>query len=286
MTATRIEVAGADGTRATALCYDADAGAPVVLFMPAMGVEADYYARFAEALQAAGMNVVIQELRGIGSSTVRAARGSDFGYRELIELDWPAAIAVTRERHPGSRLVMMGHSLGGQITCLQQARAHPSQRADAIVMVACCSAHHRGYPFPKSLGIRASTQLAHAIASTAGFFPGHRLGFGGRQGRRVIADWAREARRGYYDVSGDPSDYTRLLAKLDTPALSVSFEGDGFAPAQTVDALCARLAPGAVERWHVTASELELQHVDHFRWVRGAASLAPRLASWIDTTVA
>jgi len=284
-TMTPSEVEAADGCSARALCYDAATGAPVVLFMPAMGVRADYYGDFARSLQQAGLSAIVQELRGTGSSSVRAARGSDYGYRELIELDWPAAIDHARKRHPNSKLVMMGHSLGGQITCLHQARTQAEQRADAIVMVACCSAHHGGYAFPRSLGIRAGTELAHVVASTLGFFPGDRLGFGGRQGRRIIADWAREARLGRYAVEGDDSDYRTLLSALETPALSVSFEGDGLAPRRTVDALCARLAPGAVERWHLDAAELALQHIDHFRWVRGGDALAPRLAAWIGQTL-
>ena len=55
-----------------------------------MGVEARYYASFAEALSRQGILVAICELRGHGSSSVRPRHGVDFGYREVVELDIPA----------------------------------------------------------------------------------------------------------------------------------------------------------------------------------------------------
>jgi predicted alpha/beta hydrolase len=63
----------------------------VLLFACAMGVDASYYVPFAEALSAEGILLAMCDLRGHGTSSLRPRRGVDFGYRECVELDIPAA---------------------------------------------------------------------------------------------------------------------------------------------------------------------------------------------------
>ena len=62
-----------------------------LLFVCALGVEASYYAPFADALSRRGILVAMCDLRGNGTSSLRPRRGVDFGYREIVELDIPAA---------------------------------------------------------------------------------------------------------------------------------------------------------------------------------------------------
>lgn len=60
----------------------------VLFFVPAMGVEASYYGPFIEALSQRGVLVAICDLRGHGTSSLRPRRSVDFGYREIVELDY------------------------------------------------------------------------------------------------------------------------------------------------------------------------------------------------------
>src|SRR5687768_13204471 len=58
-----------------------------VLCVPAMGVPARFYAPLQAELARAGFLAAVTELRGHGTSTVRAGRRVDFGYHELLSLD-------------------------------------------------------------------------------------------------------------------------------------------------------------------------------------------------------
>ena len=109
-------IVSADGVGHTATVFaTARADAPVVLCLPAMGAPADYYEPFAQAIAAAELaNAVLLDLRGQGRSTARARNGHDFGYREILELDIPAAIARLRKVLGLRPLYAVGHSLGGQ----------------------------------------------------------------------------------------------------------------------------------------------------------------------------
>ena len=108
-----VEYHAKDGTRATMRIFPADhANVPVVVCLPAMGVRCTYYNNFAQILSRAGFNVVTSDLRGIGSSSIRASRRCDFGYEEIISVDLPALIGAVQQRFPSSERLLLGHSLG------------------------------------------------------------------------------------------------------------------------------------------------------------------------------
>src|SRR5690606_29800162 len=120
-----------------------------------MGVAAGYYQPLAGALAARGFDVLVAELRGTGTSAVRASRGVDFGYSEMIAHDLPAAIDEGRRRFPGRPLHVLGHSLGGQLAALLLA-----ERPDAyerLALVAASSVDYRGYRMPARLRVLFGT---------------------------------------------------------------------------------------------------------------------------------
>src|SRR5262249_51405398 len=144
-----------------------------------MGVQARFYDPLGRALARHGLSAAVGELRGLGSSSVRASRREDFGYFDLLARDWPALRDTIRARWRHSPLFLLGHSLGGHLHSLWAAW-HPDE-IDGLILVASGSVDFRGWPAAQRPLILAGTQLASAIASLRGHFPGHRVGFGGRE---------------------------------------------------------------------------------------------------------
>ena len=69
------KVAFADGSSTElTIVPTGDPSAPVVLCLPAMGVRSGYYELLADALADQGFTAVLADLRGSGSSSVRAGR--------------------------------------------------------------------------------------------------------------------------------------------------------------------------------------------------------------------
>src|SRR5690348_4220743 len=108
-----IEYRAQDGARASFRLFPADdRNAPVVICIPGMGVRGRYYTDFARMLSGRGFHVLTSDLRGIDSSSVRASRRCDFGYEEIINLDFPALVDAARQRFPSNGIILLGHSLG------------------------------------------------------------------------------------------------------------------------------------------------------------------------------
>jgi predicted alpha/beta hydrolase len=261
------------GTDRLGLHVYPDAGdRPLVVVWPAMGVPARYYRPFAADLLAAGLGVVVADLRGTGSSTPRPVRASRYGYAELVA-DVGAVLDTLKPRAGG--VLLLGHSLGGQACALHLALAAGDSIVDGLVLVAVGLPYWRDY----RSGVRTvlpMTQTVNAVSALLGVWPG--WGFGGRQARGVIRDWAYTARTGRYPAL-DGMDVEAALATVRTPVLAVSVEHDQYTPPSTMDRLCGKLRAATVEREHYTAAQAGGQ-LDHFRWVRAARPLAGRIATF------
>ena len=68
-------------------------------------------------------------------SPVRARRGVDWGYADLVDGEIAQAIDALRARCPESPLYALGHSLGGHALLLHQAR-RADQALAGVVLVA------------------------------------------------------------------------------------------------------------------------------------------------------
>ncbi|MDX1569859.1 MAG: alpha/beta fold hydrolase [Xanthomonadales bacterium] len=251
------------------------ADSPVLLVKPALGVRASFYAPLAAPFAEIGMRIVTADLRGHGESAVRPGRTTRFGYREMVESDLPAEVDALEARYPDAPILLLGHSLGGQLSLLFAA-THPG-RISAVVGVATCSVYWRAYPAALRLLILLGTQLTPVIGGLVGHFPGDRLGFGGKESVGLMRDWARQARTGLYEPAGSSVDYEAALRQSRVPALLATLPGDHYAPASAADHLAGKLDPRVVTRRNLGEPRIANPH---FGWVRQAESIAPVVGDW------
>lgn len=275
-----VEVFTSDNHRFQATLYPAgNKRAPVLVFLCALGTPARVYARFARELTQLGINVCVPDWRGIGSSSVRVDRGVDFGYRHLLEIDHPALLASVHQLYPESPIWLGGHSLGGQLSLLAASTA--SIPIDGVLLIASGTVHLPCYPIKLRASIRAVTLLARLSGTALGYFPGNRLGFGGREARGVMADWGNVAHKGNYEVAGSTVNYEQTLARMSTSIVALTFAADTWAPANATQTLIKKAQRSSLTHWHWGRTETQGHDLDHFSWLKHPNLIAPVIAERI-----
>ncbi|MER8043639.1 alpha/beta fold hydrolase [Streptomyces sp. NPDC094032] len=250
----------------------------VVLICPALGVSASYYAPLGEELARQGYATVAADPRGQGRSRPRCGRGTRHGYQDLAAVDWPRLVVRVREHFaPGTPVHLLGHSIGGQVSLLYVAR--PEADVDGLILIASGTVHHRRFPGARGVAVLLGTQFAALVSMTLGYYPGHRLGFGGRQAAGVMRDWARIGRTGRFEPTGADMPYEKAFTKVRLPVLAISVTGDTLAPPQAVDALCDRLTNSPVDRIHHTPQDPS--HHGHTRWARDTRGVTGHVTRWL-----
>ena len=275
-----ITITATDGHKFGASLYISDASkAQVLVFYAALGTPSKVYSAFATAMAENGITVCTPDWRGIGSSSIRASRKTDFGYRHLIELDAPKLIAALQTRFPGAQIWLGGHSLGGQLSAL--IAAANSESIHGLLPIASGSVFLSCFPPKAQRQIRTIGMITKSIAPLLGCFPGNRIGFGGREAVGVMRDWYRVAGTGRYEPRGSDTDYEKALGELKLPVLSLNFSTDAFAPAAAADYLLAKLSACKCEKWFWTEADTGGIGFDHYSWLKNAPVVVPKLAAWV-----
>jgi len=229
-----------------------------LLWMPALGVAARHYIPLAEALAARGIAVFLHEWRGNGSSSLRASRSCNWGYRELLD-DITASSDIVSAHAQDMPRIKGGHSLGGQLACMHAALA--PDRAHAIWLVASGAPCWRVFP-----RLPPAAQFLQWLANLVGYMPGRKIGFGGNEAAGVMTDWARTALSGRYAVRGVTTDIEHALSQFQGEVRAVTLSEDWMAPPGSLRFLLSKLGKAHATDAHFSSADIGI-NADHFAWM-------------------
>ena len=235
------------------------------------------YRRLAEALAGAGTPTGVAEWRGGGASPLRAARGIDWGYTELLQHEVLGGIAALGARLPGRPVAIIGHSLGGHLGLMARAAAAPGLAG--VLTVASGTPTLRFFA-PRLRRLLRVVLATHRLSGPLlGYFPGHRVGFGGRQPRTLMNEWALLARQGRFEIAGRNLLEPRSEAARLIPVRSLSLALDPYAPRAATEHLLqlAGVPADAVQRFEGPGP------LGHFDWLKEPQALALRMHELIGT---
>lgn len=263
-----------DGHRFELITRVPDAPTRRLLWLPAMGVPAKHYLPFADALAARGVAVGLHEWRGIGSSSLRAGRTQDWGYRELLA-DIARSETALDTAVPAVTRIVGGHSLGGQLACCHLALR--TDAADALWLVASGAPYWRAFPPRVRYTLPPLYRFMAWLARTRGVLPGRRLRFAGNESRGVIADWTRSGLRGRYAAAGLDVDIDAAMARVDVPVRAAWLDEDWLGPPSSLRYLLSKLGTADATIDGFDAARLGTK-ADHFAWMRTPGAIAAWLA--------
>ncbi|QOW18786.1 alpha/beta fold hydrolase [Lysobacter ciconiae] len=271
----RLQAVAADGHRWELQAVIPAEATARLLWLPALGIAARHYLPLAQVLASRGVAVFLHEWRGHGSSSLRAGRDCNWGYRELLELDLPGSESVLAgQTAPGLPRILGGHSLGGQLACCRAA-LDPAAAAQ-LWLVASGAPWWRAFPAPTRWALLAAYRVLPWLASVNGNLPGRRLGFGGREARGLIADWARTAVSGRYAAAGLDADPEQALANASPAIRGVVLADDWYAPESSLNFLLGKMPHASISVTTLDDAALGIE-ADHFQWMQRPDAVAAAL---------
>jgi predicted alpha/beta hydrolase len=276
-----LDVVARDGIHLSATWFMAESPhEKVVLINSATGVRQQYYSDFAKWLSREGFHVYTFDYRGIGNSRPEKLEDALYDMHDW-SVDVDAMIGYITHIHPGAQIIIIGHSVGGQLIGM----SNLSKQADAFIMIGSQTPYWKNY---KGFGIKLKLlmfwYLAIPIATKVfGYFPASRLKLFEDLPADVARQWARWAKNKNYIFDELPSE-KKSFDTLQQPALMISFSDDVLAPYDAVLDLKRFYKSLKTEHWHLTPEDVLKKKVGHFGFFRKdmEAVIWRETVRWID----
>ncbi|MDE2427408.1 MAG: alpha/beta fold hydrolase [Burkholderiales bacterium] len=282
-----IQIITADKTQLTAKKFTPESAVKAVVVMPAaMGVKQNFYQPFAEFLAENGIAVLSFDYRGMGESVPEQFQHSLRGFKADIldwaEQDYNAALHTAKAWQPHVPLLIVGHSLGGQLPGL----VPDNHLIDGMLTVGSGSGYWKeNAPQLKRFVWLMWYFLVPVYTSLWGYFPGKKMRKVGDLPKGVIYQWSRWCRSPhYFSENGGKPMQTRHYA-IKTPILALSFTDDEMMSRRNIDSLHDYYSSAPVERRYIHPHEVNAKRIGHFGFFRPEFrhSLWQQALQWLTT---
>ncbi len=197
-----------------------------LLINSAMGVRRQFYRHLAGYLADRGIGVLTYDYRGVGDSMIDAAELARVQLEDWGLKDFPAALDWLRDRADAPRVVVLGHSVGGQILGITPRILEVS----ALVGVACQSGYWRLWHGIERFKLLVFWYAAiPVLTATSSWFPASRFGLGLDVPAGVARQWARWGRDPDYVRSARVGPQPQYYTEVDCPLRTYFIEEDWLA---------------------------------------------------------
>jgi predicted alpha/beta hydrolase len=213
-----------------------------ILICPATGITKSFYHSFAEWLNQQGYRVLSFDFRGIGQSLHGELKDSNASINDWGLLDIPAAIETLLNRTQAEKVIILGHSVGGQLLGINP---HYNKVAK-VVAIAGSTGHVKGLKGKTKL---LAPLMFNVIFPVSSLFKGYGatqfIGMGENLPKNVAKQWAEFCSKpGYVMNAIGKSIYNDYHQEINCPITSIWASDDEIATRANVKDLL-RLYPNA-----------------------------------------
>jgi predicted alpha/beta hydrolase len=253
-----------DGFHLAATCYEPEAAGTdkVVLINSATAVRRRYYDAFARFLAGEGFTVLTYDYRGIGDSRPRSLVGFRAWMHQWAEDDQEGVLDWIAGHLRPARLLVVGHSVGGQIVGL----ADNNSRINGMLGVAAQNGYWGNWPSPKRYWLALRWHTVPVVSRLFGYVPGW-LGVKEDLPDGVAREWAAWCRRPGF-MFEDYEERRWGFESFEKPILAYSFEDDAYAPRRAVESLLETYRNARITHRHIVPQKLGTKAIGHFGFFR------------------
>jgi predicted alpha/beta hydrolase len=235
-----------------------------VLIAPAMGTPQSYYGSFARWLAQNGFITLTFDYRGSGTSLSQPLPGFMADIHTWAG-DTGAALAALGERAQTLPIILIGHSLGGQIVPIVPGH----ERLAQIITIATGSGYWRdNAPQAKWPALFLWLVITPIVLPIFRYFPGKRMKIVGNLPRKVMEQWRKWCLNPEYLVGVEGADVRRRFENLITPIVSISFSDDELMSDRGIKIMHSFYKNAKCEMVVVKPQDYGLKRIGHFGFFR------------------
>lgn len=254
-----------------------------VVISSATGVLQHYYRKFALHFSQLGYTVYTFDYSGIGisDSKPKLLKRNTNKLDVWGKNDQATIIEYALNEKPSHKLILITHSIGGQILCLNKY----INKLDAIVMVASQSGYWKHWKgFERIKMVIFWNIFIPLITPLFGYFPSKLMGLFENLPKQMVYQWRRWAQTKNYMLSEFKHEDLHF-SEFNKPLLSLSFPRDEYAPKSAVDWLTQQFVNAKIDRRHIIPKAYQIENVGHFGFFRDTfrSSLWKMTDNWIKS---
>jgi len=169
-----------------------------VLICPATGIIKGFYHDFAQWLSQNGHDVMVFDFRGIGDSLHGPLKQSDASIQDWGQLDIPAAIQTLLVKTEQEKVILLGHSAGGQLVGI----VPNYQKIAQVIAVSSSTGHIKGLNGRTKKMASVMFNLIFPVSNLIkGYGATKFLGMGENLPKKVAKQWAQFCSKPGYVVN-------------------------------------------------------------------------------------
>jgi predicted alpha/beta hydrolase len=280
-----IQLTTSDGMVLGAMRFTPQEPARAVIVLPAaMGVKQDFYAPFAQFLAEQGFAVLTFDYRGMGQSVPPEFRRSLRGFKadlfDWAERDYNAVLHAAKAWQPDVPLLVIGHSLGGQLPGLLP----DNHLIDGLLTIAVGSGYWQDQPPKLKRSVWFLWYFAVPVYTRLfGYFPGKKVRKVGNLPKGVIYQWARWCRSPHYTIDAGGAPIRAGFEQMRIPLLCMSFTDDELMSRRSIDRLHDKYKNASQERRYIKPQDVGARRIGHFGFFRPQfeATLWQQALEWL-----
>ena len=241
----KLEIQCQDGYTLYARFYShqtAQAKSLPILICPATGITKQFYHAYAIWLAEQGHDVLVFDFRGIGESLAGPLKKSKASIVQWGQLDIPAAIDSLLAKTGAAKVILLGHSAGGQLLGI----VPNYEKVAKVVAVAGSTGHIKGLKGKTKLLAPLMFRGIFPVARyTLGYGPTQAIGMGENLPKDVAKQWAQFCMKPGYIINAlGKTVFKDYHAQITCPITSIWASDDEIATQANVKDLF-RLYPKA-----------------------------------------
>jgi predicted alpha/beta hydrolase len=244
----------------TGIRFIAAAADKILIIVPATGVLQSFYFKLATFLQQNGITVITFDYAGIGKSLNGSIKHQTGTLKDWGSSDLEAVIHHTLANYPGQKLILLGHSIGGQLIGL----AASSVMAEKIILISSQSGYWKFWKGIHRIRMWLIWYLLVPVFTRLyGYLPAKKISRMQHLPARVALDWAKWCRSPNYlfdNIDAENLHFGKIKCKL----TSISISDDLLAPAQSVDWLTEKYVHARLKKLHFLPEETGVSAIGHF----------------------